>query len=132
MTDPILDKLLTAEARRRGIQPHQVAAAMAVDDAQVRSLVNDFRRGPSVMSSPVDFDGRGTSNVAITREQQRLWAAENAANDAAIDAYIAEICASFGNAEAAERWRELNPRDRVRDKLIQRNLDTMAERRAAY
>ena len=42
---------LALEARRRGIPEWQLEAAKAVDDALVRSIVDDFRRGPSQPSS---------------------------------------------------------------------------------
>jgi hypothetical protein len=42
---------LAAEARKRGISEATLEAAKAVPDDVVRSLVSDFRRGPSQPSS---------------------------------------------------------------------------------
>ena len=49
---------LAEEARRRGIPEWQLEAARAVPDDVVRSLVEDFRRGPAQPSSPLKQSGR--------------------------------------------------------------------------
>ena len=47
---------LAAEARRRGVSEATLEAAKAVPTDLVRSLVNDFRNGPSQPSSIVKTD----------------------------------------------------------------------------
>jgi len=42
---------LAERARKRGLQPWQLEMVETVDDATVRSLVSDFRGGPSQPSS---------------------------------------------------------------------------------
>jgi len=42
---------LAEEAKRRGLQEWELEASKAVDDALVRSIVDDFRRGPAQPSS---------------------------------------------------------------------------------
>ena len=42
---------LAERARKRGLQPWQLEMMETVDDATVRSLVSDFRGGPSQPSS---------------------------------------------------------------------------------
>jgi hypothetical protein len=56
---------LAKEAKRRGIPEFQLEMSRAVDDATIRSLVDDFRRGPSQRSSlvtpKVEIERRVTS-----------------------------------------------------------------------
>ena len=42
---------LAERARKRGLQPWQLEMVETVDDATIRSIVSDFRTGPSQQSS---------------------------------------------------------------------------------
>jgi hypothetical protein len=49
--DEVEQEVTLREAALTGLQPYQVRANRAVPDRLVRSLVDDFRRGPAVPSS---------------------------------------------------------------------------------
>jgi|SRR6516165_8745470 hypothetical protein len=59
---------LAERARKRGLQPWQLEMSETVDDATVRSIVNDFRTGPSQPSSIVKTDRVETPRVTSTQE----------------------------------------------------------------
>ena len=51
ITEALARAALEREAKRLGVEPWQLEMARAVGDADVRGIVNDFRRGPPERSS---------------------------------------------------------------------------------
>ena len=86
---------LAEEARRKGIPEWQLEAARAVPDDVVRSLVNDFRSGPSLPSS--------MAQKSPTPEEKRPSFTEPAPLDVPGIRYVDQLCDHFDQLEKAER-----------------------------
>jgi hypothetical protein len=89
---------LAEEARRKGIPEWQLEAARAVPDDVVRSLVSDFRRGPSPPSS--------IAAKPATPDEKRPSFTEPAPLDVPGIRYVDQLCDHFAKLDQAERIKQ--------------------------
>jgi hypothetical protein len=93
-----IDKLIAAEAKRRGIQPYAVPVVLALEDREIRAIANALRvrPGPGGLAP--------SASVGMTPQMRAQAAAEASVTDADVDAEIAGMREAFERMAAEGRW----------------------------
>ena len=96
--DHVRQAELAREAKQRGLPEYVIEAARAVPTDLVRSLVDDFRRGPSLPSSMAQ------SGPKV--EEKRPSFTEPAPLDVPGIKYVDQLCDHFDRLDRAERVKQ--------------------------